>query len=51
MGDAVTVVGTAPSTSPPTVARQSPLVTKRRRRGDRVMDVDDIGGLSRNTKK
>jgi hypothetical protein len=49
MGEAETVVGTPPSTRPPTVARQSPLVTKRRRRGDRFMDVDDMDGLSRNT--
>ena len=46
MGDAATVVGTPPSTRPPTVARHSPEVTRRRRRGVRFMDVGDMGGLS-----
>jgi hypothetical protein len=50
MGEADTVVGTTPSTRPPTVARHSPLVTRRRRRGELFFNVDDMGGLSSNTK-
>lgn len=50
MGEADTVVGTTPSTRPPTVARHNPLVTMRRRRGELFLNVDDMGGLSSNTK-
>ncbi len=49
MGEADTLVGTMPRTRPPTVARHSPLVTRRRRRGE-LFNADDMGGLCSNTK-